>query len=141
MGDFEDDEHREFFRLEKPAGEDAVLSRAAVDLSAFGLSASVRRGTPGFISDTYLNEISAETTLTAMELVVAGEWTRGEGGYEITDPDMKALAARLHRQQEDFDDWPVAPEDCDDHMDGPNSRGSCIRCGPPVDEPVCDDHD
>ncbi|WP_155764408.1 hypothetical protein [Mycobacterium colombiense] len=129
-GDFEDDDHREFFRVEQGSGGGNVtLSRAAFELSAFAIGASVRHDTPGFISDSYLG---AETSLTAMELVVAGRWIRVEDGYEIADPEEKALAERLHRQQLEFDDWPKKPDECPEHMEGPNSRGRCCRCGTPL---------
>jgi hypothetical protein len=48
------------------------------------------RGKPGFVSDDYLNSISAETTLTAIELVGAGLWERSTDGYLITDPEMRS---------------------------------------------------
>jgi len=83
-----------------------------------------------FISDSYL---SAETSLTAMELVVAGQSIRVEGGYEIADPEEKAFAERLHREQMEFDEWPKTPDECPEHIEGPNSRGRCCRCGTPLD--------
>jgi hypothetical protein len=43
------------------------------------------------------------------------------------------LAGRLHRQQLDYDDLPKSPDQCTDHMEGPNSRGRCSRCGTPLD--------
>lgn len=130
-GHFEDEDHREFFRVEQRSGEHVVLSRAAFDLNAFAVTASVRYDTPGFISDGYL---SAETSLTAMELVVSGQWVRVEGGYMIADPEERALAERLHRQQLEDDDWPMRPDECTDHTEGPNSRGRCCRCGSPLND-------
>jgi hypothetical protein len=129
-GHFEDEDHQEFFRVEQSSGDYVVLSRAAFDLNAFAVAASIRRDTPGFISDGYL---SAETSLTAMELVVAGQWIRVEGGYEIADPEERALAERLHRMQLEYHDWPKTPDECTDHMEGPNSRGRCCQCGTPLD--------
>lgn len=130
MSSFEDEDHREVLPVEQRSGEHVVLSRAAFELSAFAMAASVRNDTPGFIAEEHL---SSETSLTAMELVVSGQWLRVEGGYEIADPEERALAIRLHRQQVNYDDWPLAPEDCTAHIDGPNSRGRCIRCGTPVE--------
>lgn len=49
---------------------------------------SVRYGHPGFVCDAYLSAITAETTLTAMELVAAGVWERRAGGYRVLDDDM-----------------------------------------------------
>ncbi len=128
-GHFEDEDHRKFLRVEQRSGDSVVLSSAAFELSGFAAAASVRNDTPGFISDDYL---SADTSLTAMELVVAGLWLRVDGGYEVTDPEEKALLERLHRQQLEDDDWPETPEECPEHMEGPNSRGRCCKCGTPL---------
>jgi hypothetical protein len=133
VSQFEDEEHTEFFRVEKPGAEDLVISRAAMTLSAAGLSNSVAEGTPGFISDEYLSAIAAETTLTAIELVTAGEWRRVEDGYRVTDPKMQEFADSLWRRQREFSDWTLSPEDCSTHSEGPNSRGRCVRCGTPVE--------
>jgi hypothetical protein len=128
-GHFEDEDHRKFLRLEQRSGDSVILSSAAFELSGFAAAASVRNDTPGFISDDYL---SADTSLTAMELVVARLWLRADGGYEVTDPEEKALLERLHRQQLEDDDWSKTPEECPEHMEGPNSRGRCCRCGTPL---------
>ncbi|ORV93156.1 hypothetical protein AWC12_01900 [Mycolicibacterium iranicum] len=125
-GDFEDEDHRRFLRLEQRSGEPVILSRAALELSAFAAAASVRNDTPGFVGDDYL---SADTSLTAIELVAAGQWVRVGRRYEITDPDERALLQRLHREQLEGDDWPKSPAECSDHMKGPNSRGRCCKCG------------
>jgi hypothetical protein len=45
-----------------------VLSRAAFQLHSFGIVNSITDGHPGFVSDEYLNAISAETTTAALEL-------------------------------------------------------------------------
>ena len=128
-GSFDDEEHRRFLRLERGSGGSVVVSSAAFELSAFAMAASVRHDTPGFIADSYL---SADASLTAMELVVAGLWVRVDGGYEVTDPAEKALAERLHREQLEFDDWPKKPDECPEHSEGPNSRGRCCKCGTPL---------
>jgi hypothetical protein len=127
---FEDEDHHEFFRVEQSSGEYLVQSRAAFDLNAFAIAASIRNDTPGFIADDYL---SYQTSLTAMELVVGGQWLRVSGGYEIADPVERALTVRLHRQQLEFDDWPKTPDECIEHMEGPNSRRRCCRCGTPTE--------
>lgn len=129
-GDFEDEDHRKFLRVEQSSGDSVILSSAAYELSVFAMAASIRNDTPGFIADSSL---SADTSLTAMELVVAGQWIRVDGGYEVTDPAERALAERLYRDQLDFDDWPKTPDECPDHSEGPNSRGRCCKCGTPLD--------
>lgn len=134
MSDFEDEEHTSFFELERGDGGKVVLSEAAATLHAAGLAESVRDDTPGFISDDYLSNIAAETNLTAMELVTAGEWERVEGGYRVADPQMQSFAESLHATLTTHTDWGHDPADCAEHIDGPNSRGRCIRCGTPVDD-------
>lgn len=59
------------------------LSHAAFRLHSFAVMNSALKGRPGFVSDDYLNAIAAETTVTAMELVVAGVWERRNGGYRV----------------------------------------------------------
>jgi hypothetical protein len=39
-------------------------------------------GMSGFVSDSYLNAIAAETTTTALELEAAGMWERRDGPDE-----------------------------------------------------------
>lgn len=62
-----------------------VLSRSAFQLHGFALVNSFEDGTPGFVSDDYLNAITAEPTTPAMELVTAGIWERRPGGYFIVE--------------------------------------------------------
>lgn len=59
--DFEDDDHTTFFAVKRDDGDDAVLSGAAYELHTFGMMNSIKDGHPGFVSDEYLNAISAET--------------------------------------------------------------------------------
>lgn len=86
----EDEDHTTFFRLSLSEEEDGtpVVSRAAFELHGFAMVHSVRDGTPGFVSDVYLNAIAAETTVTAAELGTTGLWERDDdrGGYVIHDP-------------------------------------------------------
>jgi hypothetical protein len=91
MSHAEDDDHRRFLRLEgahNADGEEAVVSVAAFQLHGFGTIRSVEGGHPGFVSDEYMNAISAETTITAAELCTAGMWERAEGGYKVLDQEM-----------------------------------------------------
>lgn len=133
--DFEDDDHTQFIRLEGTGNEDKgdhVLSRAAFQLHNFGMMNSVRDSNPGFISDDYLNNIAAETTLTAMELVSAGLWERSIDGYLVTDP--KSLEMLLDTIERTKNDFSHDPEDCPGHSRGPNSKNRCRLCGVEVDD-------
>lgn len=133
--DFEDDDHTQFMRLEGTGNEDQddhVLSRAAFQLHSFGMVNSVSDGKPGFISDDYLNNIAAETTLTAMELVSAGLWERSMGGYLVTDPKMLEMVLQANELMKDV--FPHEPEDCPGHGRGPNSENHCRFCGVEVDD-------
>ena len=105
MSHTEDDDHRRFLRLEgahNADGEEAVVSVAACQLHGFGTIHSVEGGHPGFVSDEYLNAISAETTITAAELCTAGMWERAEGGYKVLDQEMvQQVVGYQHKMDED----------------------------------------
>ncbi len=64
-------------------GDMGVLSREAFEMHSYGSLNSISDGHPGFVSDDYLNAISAETTMVVAELELAGLWERREGGYAI----------------------------------------------------------
>lgn len=100
MSDAEDDDHTTFIKLTDD-DDGAVVSRAGFQLHGFAMINSVRNGTPGFISDDYLNAISAETSVTATELCMAGLWERDQdrGGYNINDP-MVADVVAFHEQMD-----------------------------------------
>lgn len=61
----------------------ATLRLQAFQLLAFGLLNSLEDGRPGFISDEYLNAISAETTIAADELEADGLWGRRSDAYNV----------------------------------------------------------
>lgn len=104
--DAESDDHTTFFQLgaRNGDGDEPVTSRAAFQLHAAAIVNSVRDGSPGFISDDYLNAISAETTVTATELCMTGLWERDDerGGYIIHDPmveDAVEFNAKMDRDK------------------------------------------
>jgi hypothetical protein len=86
------DDHTTFIEIEGMA----TLSRAAVVMHTAGIVNSIRDGRPGFVSDDYLNAISAETTTTVLELEAAGLWERRDGGYLIVEDEMLKVALDFH---------------------------------------------
>ncbi len=77
-----------------------VLSRAAFQLHSFGIVNSIKDGHPGFVSDEYLNAISAETTTAALELEAAGLWERRDGGYLVVADDMVRMLINHNEEQD-----------------------------------------
>lgn len=69
-----------------------LLSRAALMLHGFASVASLADGRPGFVSDDYLNAISAQTTTAAVELETSGMWERRDGGYFIVADQIVKIA-------------------------------------------------
>ncbi|WFF06536.1 hypothetical protein O7622_26395 [Micromonospora sp. WMMD1076] len=126
--DAEDDDHTTFIQLGglyNESGEEPVLSRAAFQLHGFGVVNSVRDGHPGFISGDYLNAISAETSVTATELCMAGMWRRVKGGYEVLDRTMLDVAVKADRQQTEM------AEKCREtggHEPDPEEPSICHKC-------------
>jgi hypothetical protein len=101
--DPEDDDHRTFFLLQgshTAKGGEPVVSRAAFMLHSHAIVNSAQEGHPGYVSDDYLNAISAETTVTAAELCAAQMWQRVDGGYELLDREMVDLAVEQSRKMD-----------------------------------------
>lgn len=127
--DDEDDDHTRFVQFEGLRAEgrddDAILSLAAFNLHGHGMRNSISDGDPGFISDDYLNAISAETSITAAELCTSGLWCRVDGGYEVLDDEMYRMSLdgnrRMRRMQQ-------CEDDLGGHREDPNS-GLCSHCG------------
>ncbi len=113
-----------------------VLSRAAFELHSFGILNSVRDGSPGFVSDEYLNVISAETTTTTLELEAAGLWERRDGGYFVVAADMLHM---LINHNEEQDRLTRECQDRSSHVETGERRESgwitCDHCGVPLQRP------
>ena len=75
-----------------------IVSRDALKLHTYGILVSIEMGHAGFISDEYLNAISVETSVTALELTLAGLWAREEHGYRVGEPETLRVAREVQRQ-------------------------------------------
>lgn len=124
----DDDDHTTFIRLggaEDGTGDEPVVSRAAFQLHSFGIVNSVEDGHPGFVSDDYLNAISAETTLTAAELCTAGLWRRVDAGYEVLERDLVEMVVRQSRR---YDENQKLCEMTGGHEPGDDHPERCRKC-------------
>lgn len=78
--------------------EGPVVTRAALKLHTYAILVSIEVGRPGFICDDYLNAISVETSIAALELSLAGLWERVPGGYRVTERETLRVAREVQRQ-------------------------------------------
>lgn len=128
----EDASHTTFVHLPDPFDDQAggvVLSRAALHLHTFGVLASIEAGDPGFVPDSYLNAISAETSVTALELCLAGLWRRAACGYEVSGDETARVAAGNQQHLR------AAVERCaatGGHVANPTCAYMCGKCGAPM---------
>jgi len=134
-GNQEDDETRVFVNFEGLG----VLSRAAFRLHGFGIVNSLRNGHPGFVSDDYLNAISADVTVTVLELEAAGIWVRSDDGYSVVADDLLRSLIDLTESQNRVagpDDAGPPHIDAPPHIDGDGGgigRVSCTARGHAID--------
>jgi hypothetical protein len=98
--DFEDDPH--FIDVQGDlSGEGmGVLTKNALTLLTHGIINSVAEGTPGFVSDEWLNAIAAETTIPTAELEAGGLWELREGGYFVLADDMVKMVIDHHEEMD-----------------------------------------
>jgi hypothetical protein len=126
----DDPAHTTFVRLRRTRGaaasDELVLSRAAMHLHTFGVLSSIEAGNAGFVSDTYLNAINAETSITALELCVAGLWERTACGYRVSDADTVSVAEQIHVQLHDL---AARCTRNGGHIVDPQHPGVCAKCG------------
>jgi hypothetical protein len=85
-----------FVRAGRPAGP--IVSRAALKLHTYAVLVSIEVGRPGYISDDYLSAISVETSVTALELTLAGLWERVQDGYSVRSDETLRVAHEVQRQ-------------------------------------------
>jgi hypothetical protein len=75
-----------------------VVTRAALKLHTYAILVSIEVGRPGYISDDYLNAISVETNIAALELTLCGLWARESIGYRVTEEETLRVAREVQRQ-------------------------------------------
>jgi hypothetical protein len=126
----DDAAHTTFVRLRRSrtdaTSDELVLSRAAMHLHTFGVLSSIEAGSPGFVSDRYLNAISAETSITALELCLAGLWERTACGYRVSDADTLSVAEQIHGQLHDLAARCLRNGG---HIIDPQHPHVCAKCG------------
>lgn len=76
----------------------AVVSRDALKLHTYAVIVSIKDGHPGLVHDDYLSAVRVDTTLPALELTLAGLWTREDGGYRICETETLRIARIVQRQ-------------------------------------------
>lgn len=75
-----------------------LVSTQALKLHTYGVVASIANGEPGFVSHDYLNAVSVETTVVALELTLAGVWSPEPGGYRVAEHETLRVARSVQRQ-------------------------------------------
>lgn len=75
-----------------------VISKSALKLHTYAILVSIELGDAGHIGDEYLNAISVETSMTALELTLAGLWTRDADGYRVSERETLRVAREVQRQ-------------------------------------------
>jgi hypothetical protein len=83
----------------------SVVSRTALRLHVYAILASIEAGHPGLVTDEYLNAVTAETSVAAIELCTAGLWERSDRGYLVLESETDRVAYEVHRQLEELSDW------------------------------------
>lgn len=102
-----------------------LVSRAALRLHVYAILASIESGDPGFVSDGYLDSVTVDTSLAAIELCTAGLWERAEGGYDVLETETFRVASEVHRQLEELSAHCRASGG---HQPDPAHPGVCRKC-------------
>jgi hypothetical protein len=119
------------FGGQRGAGPDErLVSREALRLHVYAVLASLEAGHPGFVSDTYLDAVTVETSVPALELCTSGLWTRTEDGYEVLASETLRMASEVHRQLEALS---ARCRASGGHEPDPEHVGLCRRCAVRLD--------
>ncbi|WP_396913654.1 hypothetical protein [Mycolicibacterium sp.] len=133
--DFENDPH--FINVEGDLGGKGmgILTRDALNLLMHGVINSCADGTPGFISDDWLNAIPAKTTIAVAELEAGGLLERRQGGYFVLTDDLVKMVID---QNEEMDRTKAECAERGQHLQhDPDESGwvVCEHCGIPLERP------
>lgn len=117
-----------FVRFGGSGGSDrgTLVSRSALRLHVYAVLASLEAGNPGVVSDDYLDAVTAETSVDAVELCTAGLWRREGDGYRVLDGEVMRMAREMHRQLEELS---ARCRASGGHEPDPNHPGLCRKCG------------
>lgn len=128
--DADDPAHTTYVRLRRSrsdaTSDELVLSRAAMHLHTFGVLSSIEAGNPGFVSDRYLNAITTDTSISALELCLSGLWERTSCGYRVSDADTLSVAEQIHGQLHDL---AARCRRNGGHIVDPQHPQLCAKCG------------
>lgn len=107
-----------------------MVSRNSLRLHVYAVLASIEADRAGLVTDAYLDAVTAETSVDALELCTAGLWTRVDGGYRVQDSEVMRMASEVHRQLEELSSWCRAGGG---HVPDAAHPGLCRRCAVRLD--------
>jgi hypothetical protein len=113
-----------------------LLSADALRLHVFAILASIERGRPGFVPDSYLSALRVDTSVPALELCTSGLWQRtedesgGDRGYTVLESETFRVASEVHRQLENLSARCRAEGG---HQPDPDHPGLCRECAVRLD--------
>jgi hypothetical protein len=113
-----------------------VVSADALRLHVYAILASIERGRPGFVPDSYLNALCVDTSVAAVELCTSGLWDRADddaidgSGYVVLESETFRVASEVHRQLEELS---ARCRDQGGHVADPAHPGLCRNCAVRLD--------
>jgi hypothetical protein len=113
------------------------LSREAFLLHSHGMVNAQRDGHPGFVPTEYLEFVSADTTIAALELCALGLWERTTGGYRVLDTDAVERISGFFRRS---DELKAECERRGGHVTMAKHPDVCDECGARIDHEPFGDH-
>lgn len=118
------------FRGERGPAADTLVSRSSLRLHVYAVLASIEADRAGLVTDAYLDAVTVETSVDALELCTAGLWTRIDGGYRVLDSEVRRMADEVHRQLEELS---ARCRASGGHVPDPAHPGLCRKCAVRLD--------